>query len=111
MWIDKSLNLIANIDISKPLRMGVRVNLGGEPVWFDIKYISLLDFCYACGMLGVIYKWCELYDEDVAKSSLPYGSKLRANPIKNKRHGWEAKNLKRNRLGWEAEKHEVKQLL
>ncbi|KAJ8429442.1 hypothetical protein Cgig2_008773 [Carnegiea gigantea] len=97
--MDRSLNFMANIDITKPLRRGIRVKVCGAPVWFDIKYVRLSEFCYACGMLGHIYKVCELYDDSVLETSLPYGPKSRAFPIKN------------NRRGRETEKQEEKQLL
>jgi len=57
--MDKSLNFMANIDITKPLRRCIRVKVCGALVWFDIKYVRLSEFCYACGMLGHIYKVCE----------------------------------------------------
>ncbi|KAJ8430039.1 hypothetical protein Cgig2_014199 [Carnegiea gigantea] len=89
--LDKSLNFVADINIDKPLRRGIKVKVQGKPVWFDIQYIKLSDFCYACLKVGHVYKGCELYDENIPKLSLPYMPKLRASPIKTKRRGWEAK--------------------
>ncbi|KAJ8434317.1 hypothetical protein Cgig2_009942 [Carnegiea gigantea] len=82
--VDKSLNFVANININKPLRRGVRVKVNGQPLWFNIKYVRLSNFCYACGKLGHTYKGCDLFDESVLESALPHGPKLRASPIKSK---------------------------
>ncbi|KAJ8426994.1 hypothetical protein Cgig2_033852 [Carnegiea gigantea] len=82
--IDKSLNFIADTNITKPLRKGVKVKVTYKLIWFD-----LLDFCNACGKLGHIYEACELFDEEIPAAKLPYGPNLRASPIKSKIRGWE----------------------
>ncbi|KAJ8425990.1 hypothetical protein Cgig2_007804 [Carnegiea gigantea] len=85
---DKSLNFVADISIHKPLRRGIRVKVGNRSVWFNIRYVKLSDFCYACGMLGHIYRGYELYDETIPEANLPYGPNLWASPLKSKRRGW-----------------------
>ncbi|KAJ8426182.1 hypothetical protein Cgig2_017110 [Carnegiea gigantea] len=47
--VDKALCFQVDIDISKPLRQGVK-----------FKYVKLLDFCYGCGKLGHILANCDL---------------------------------------------------
>jgi len=96
--MDKSLNFMADIDITKPLHRVIRVKVCGAPVWFDVKYVRLSELCYACGMLGHIYRGCELYDDSVPETSLPYGPNLRAYPIKNNRHGRETEKQEEQQL-------------
>ena len=85
--VDKSLNFVADININKPLRRGIRIKENGQPVWFNIKYVRFSDFYYACGKLSHTYKGCDMFDESVLESTLPHGPKLRASPIKSKRRG------------------------
>ncbi|KAJ8443741.1 LOW QUALITY PROTEIN: hypothetical protein Cgig2_029646 [Carnegiea gigantea] len=85
MGIDKSLNFIADIDITKPLPRGIKVKVCRKPIWFNIKYVRLLDLCYAYGMLDHIYRGWKLYDDNVPEPFLPYGPQLRASTIKSRR--------------------------
>lgn len=51
------------IDIIKPLRQGIKLNLDG-PIggcWVPIQYEQLLDFCYHCGLLNHVFNDCESY--------------------------------------------------
>lgn len=56
-----SLRVRVSVDIQKPIRRGVKVNLEGSMrgVWIPIKYEWLTDFCYICGRLGHTEKGCE----------------------------------------------------
>ncbi|KAJ8448926.1 hypothetical protein Cgig2_030782 [Carnegiea gigantea] len=51
----KALKIKADCDLKKPLRQGLMVKMNGTPSWFKMKYVKLLDFCYACGLLGHVY--------------------------------------------------------
>ncbi|KAJ8433591.1 hypothetical protein Cgig2_016521 [Carnegiea gigantea] len=88
--IDKSLNFIVDININKPLRRGIRVKIGTQPVWFDIRYVKLSDFYYPCGMLGHVYRGCEGFDDSIPDDKLPYGPNMQASLIASKRKGREA---------------------
>lgn len=57
-----SLRVRVSIDINKPLRRGVKVNLEG-PIggcWTPIRYERLPDFCSYCGMIGHTKGECEM---------------------------------------------------
>ncbi|KAJ8433606.1 hypothetical protein Cgig2_016536 [Carnegiea gigantea] len=48
----KYLKFHVDIDITKSLRHGMMVNVGGVPKWISFKYVKLPDFCYGYGRLG-----------------------------------------------------------
>lgn len=55
-----SLRVRVRIDITKPLRRGIKINVDG-PIggcWIPIKFEKLPDFCSGCGLLGHVYKDC-----------------------------------------------------
>jgi len=87
-----------DLDVNKPLRRGVRVLLAGKPIWIQIKYLKLPDFCYGCGRLGHVLKGCDLVDEGSDVSSLQYGAWLRASPLKSRRRNAETELLEERRL-------------
>lgn len=64
----KALKIRIDCDLHKPLRRGLMLKVNGESTWFKMKYHKLLDFCYACGMLGHIYRRCNHYDTDIPES-------------------------------------------
>ncbi|GMN48659.1 hypothetical protein TIFTF001_017816 [Ficus carica] len=57
----------AQIDVSKPLCRGGKVQLGssGKTVWTVFKYERLPDFCYGCGRIG--HGLIECFDKRVRK--------------------------------------------
>ncbi|KAL0355630.1 UNVERIFIED_CONTAM: hypothetical protein Sradi_4009900 [Sesamum radiatum] len=71
------------MDITKPLKRALRLI---TPQWEDLlvtfTYDRLPNFCYLCGLLGHIAKFCRLrYEEDFVDlgDSYPYGSWLHTN--------------------------------
>ncbi|KAK4392767.1 hypothetical protein Sango_2054500 [Sesamum angolense] len=72
------------IDVSKPLprALKIRTVLGDEHL-VTFTYERLPNFCYVCGRIGHIFKWCEQRFqagfEDPGKNA-PYGPWLRALP-------------------------------
>jgi len=42
---------------------------------------------HACGLIGHVYRGCDLFDGSAADSDLPYGPALRGSPVKRKRKG------------------------
>ena len=95
---DKSLNFIADININKSLRRSIRVKIGNQPGWFNIHYVKLGDFCYACGMMGHVYRGCKPFDDSIPKDKLPYGPTMRTSPIATKRRGREVEKQEERQL-------------
>ncbi|KAL5792215.1 hypothetical protein ACOSP7_000809 [Xanthoceras sorbifolium] len=50
----KFLRIRVNIDISKPLKRGIRVSLDDseETIMLLIRYERLPEYCFGCGMVG-----------------------------------------------------------
>jgi len=44
----KYLKVRVDVDITKPLLRGMRVNVQSQPKWVAVKYVKLPDYCYAC---------------------------------------------------------------
>jgi len=80
----KTVKIRVDCDLSKPLRRGLMLRMNNVPTWFKMKYIKLPNFCYACGLLGHVYRCCELYDARVPEAELQYGAWIRASPTKKK---------------------------
>nr|DAD20544.1 TPA_asm: hypothetical protein HUJ06_022007 [Nelumbo nucifera] len=56
----RCLRLRVKIDITKPLEVGAKGNLGdGKESWFSFQYENLPIFCYKCGVLGHLKKACK----------------------------------------------------
>ncbi|KAJ8422426.1 hypothetical protein Cgig2_003006 [Carnegiea gigantea] len=53
--------------VMKPLRRGLRINVDGKPKWISHQYVKLLDFCYACGLMGHVYKGCSQGGESAGR--------------------------------------------
>ncbi|KAJ8433729.1 LOW QUALITY PROTEIN: hypothetical protein Cgig2_019797 [Carnegiea gigantea] len=96
--VDKSLNFKVDIDITKPLKRGIRTLVGGNPIWIRFKYVKLPDFYYAFGKLGHVYKECVLFDLTVSENDLQYGSWLRASLLNSRGKTVEADRLEEQRL-------------
>ncbi|KAK3040477.1 hypothetical protein RJ639_028762 [Escallonia herrerae] len=53
------LRLRVEIDIENPLPKGFSMEREGrEDAWIQFRYERLLDFCFRCGCLGHVRKWC-----------------------------------------------------
>ncbi|KAL5823721.1 hypothetical protein ACOSQ4_021621 [Xanthoceras sorbifolium] len=79
----KFLKVRVGIDVMKPLKRGLKVKLEDLLVAAPIKYERLLEFCFACGLLGHALRDCD--DETAMRealdgSSTKFGSWLRAAP-------------------------------
>lgn len=86
--ITRSIRMKVEIQLSKPLKRGIKVRIGtSEPCWLPITYERLPYFCYYCGRLGHTHKDCdqvEESEEEVTEDKLPYGDFMRASPMKMK---------------------------
>ncbi|XP_050212808.1 uncharacterized protein LOC126664459 [Mercurialis annua] len=72
------------IDVRKPLKQGMKLKQqGGDWMWVDFKYERLPIFCFLCGKLGHMDKFCEKrYEEGHEDHVRPYGIWLKAVPRK-----------------------------
>ncbi|KAL2932148.1 Branchpoint-bridging protein [Bienertia sinuspersici] len=84
--------------VDKPLPRGTVMKIGGERIWVDIKIERLPGFCYAIGCLGHVLRECSAYDEEVPESELPYGTWLRASPMKTRNGGGKPEKDIENKL-------------
>ncbi|KAL8523785.1 hypothetical protein ACS0TY_013669 [Phlomoides rotata] len=59
----RSVRIKIKIDIQKPLKKGLTLDLGASKiVWIEFKYERLPSFCYICGTLGHLRKDCDLVE-------------------------------------------------
>lgn len=91
-FFGKYIRMKVEMNISKPLKRGLAVVVGGEQLWLPLKYEGLPLFCYNCGMIGHTFKACEGIDhlEEHNPQKLPFGPDIKASPLK-KIHSWSAK--------------------
>ncbi|KAL8511264.1 hypothetical protein ACS0TY_017900 [Phlomoides rotata] len=84
----RSIRLKVEIEITKPLKKGLRIVIPGhEHVWTPIKYERLPSFCYIYGLLGHLRRECDILSGDekeltLSDDTLPYGDWMKASPIK-----------------------------
>ncbi|XP_022156185.1 uncharacterized protein LOC111023135 [Momordica charantia] len=77
-----SLRIRVLIDITKPLRRGIKINIDGPMggCWIPIQYERLPDFCYFCGVIGHSSHDCDaryLAAQDDSRATSEYGPWLR----------------------------------
>ncbi|KAL0285026.1 UNVERIFIED_CONTAM: hypothetical protein Sangu_2797100 [Sesamum angustifolium] len=85
-----SMRLRVSIDVTKPLKrvLKLRTTLGDEQL-LSFSYERLPNFCYLCGCLGHLSKFCELrFSDDFVDSgdAAPFGPWLRATNISTGRN-------------------------
>ncbi|KAL5836692.1 hypothetical protein ACOSQ3_013861 [Xanthoceras sorbifolium] len=85
LW-GKFLRIKVRIDITKPLKRGIRMRLENFETMITalIKYERLPDFCYGCGFIGHAVREC--HNSEVRKSIMEgvepkFGVWLRASPL------------------------------
>ncbi|KAL5790597.1 hypothetical protein ACOSQ2_005485 [Xanthoceras sorbifolium] len=85
LW-GKFLRIKVRIDITKPLKRGIRMRLENFETMITalIKYERLPDFCYGCGFIGHSVREC--HNSEVRKSIMEgvepkFGVWLRASPL------------------------------
>ncbi|KAL0387439.1 UNVERIFIED_CONTAM: hypothetical protein Sradi_2625700 [Sesamum radiatum] len=76
-----SMRIRVSMEVSKPLRvLKLRTTLGDEQL-LSFTYERLPNFCYLCGCLGYLSKFCELrFAEDFTDpgEATPFGPWMRA---------------------------------
>lgn len=80
--IEKKVRIKVQLDITKPLRRGIRVELPNkEQRWLRIQYEILLMLCYWCGKLGHVDRVCAEKPTTIPSSvAMSYGPWLRVSP-------------------------------
>ncbi|KAL5812851.1 hypothetical protein ACOSQ3_027801 [Xanthoceras sorbifolium] len=85
LW-GKFLRIKVSIDITKPLKRGIRLRLANFDTMITalIKYERLPDFCYGCRFIGHSFREC--YNSEVRKNIMEgvepkFGGWLRASPL------------------------------
>ncbi|KAJ1404529.1 Zinc knuckle CX2CX4HX4C [Sesbania bispinosa] len=83
------LHIRVKIDLLKPLRLGMLVQLpNNKQMKVFLKYEKLLNFCYICGRLGHVIKTFPKVEGELDEGeleSLPYGVWMRASPLRPSR--------------------------
>lgn len=103
---DKAMRIKVNLEITKPLRRGIRIDMGNAVRrWFALKYERLPLFCYWCGKLGHVDLVCKDKSAEIDnKGDFPFGPWLRApNPnqrtsgeYRSNQNLWRSKQEQRN---------------
>lgn len=74
-----------SIPVSRPIKRRMRlVKRDKTACWVSFKYERLHSFCFFCGMLGHVYKFClRARESTIPVSDYPYGAGLRAGVSRN----------------------------
>ncbi|KAK4428769.1 hypothetical protein Salat_1176800 [Sesamum alatum] len=95
-----SLRIRVSLNITKPLKRVLRIRTSmGEDQLISFTYEKLPNFCYLCGCLGHLAKYCELQlqtDFVDPGENMPYGPWLIANQLHSIRKP--TASIKQNRL-------------
>ncbi|KAL8456464.1 hypothetical protein ACS0TY_034614 [Phlomoides rotata] len=77
------LRFKVELDITKPLVKGFNIRSSGTVYWVSIRYESLpMIYCFGCGIVGHFVRNCVDFDRDADFSDLPYGSFIKAPPLR-----------------------------
>lgn len=70
----------AGIDVTKPLKKGVRIRISpSQSFWLEYKYERLPTYCFTCGKIGHAQKHCpKQFEDDYVEGENMYGPELRA---------------------------------
>ncbi|TXG69285.1 hypothetical protein EZV62_004220 [Acer yangbiense] len=83
----KYMRLRVTIDVSKPLKRFLRLELKqGEESMLLIRYERLPEYCFHCGILGPSYQFCQLRRESdglVSGKNFAYGPWLKATGMRD----------------------------
>ena len=87
-----------DIDINKPLRQGIHVQVTSKPLWIHFKSVKLYDFCYGCERLGHVLGGCDMVEAREHNPGPWHGRWLRASLLKSRRHNADSKLLEEKKL-------------
>lgn len=69
----RHIKILATINLDKALLRGANIRLNEVICWVDFKYEQLASFCYYCGKVGHLDRFCYAKGEDVRKKELKAG--------------------------------------
>ncbi|KAJ8452677.1 hypothetical protein Cgig2_005013 [Carnegiea gigantea] len=81
---DEATMFRVGIDISKPLRRGIHIQIADKQLWIRFNYVKLSEFCYRCGKLGHVLISCDLISKIKDEANLQYGAWMHASPLKSR---------------------------
>uniref|UniRef100_A0A803MD25 CCHC-type domain-containing protein n=1 Tax=Chenopodium quinoa TaxID=63459 RepID=A0A803MD25_CHEQI len=55
----KYMRFRVDLNLKKRLRRGMRIAVSNGSKWVKFKYEKLIDFCFACGLIGHSHQKCE----------------------------------------------------
>ncbi|KAJ8445872.1 hypothetical protein Cgig2_000184 [Carnegiea gigantea] len=96
--VEKALCFRVDIDINKPLRRGIHVQVTGKLLWICFKYVKLSDFCYGCGQPRHVLGGCDVVEAGEDNPCLQYGPWLSASPLKSRRRNAKSEFLEEKKL-------------
>ncbi|KAJ8448472.1 hypothetical protein Cgig2_012116 [Carnegiea gigantea] len=96
--VEKALCFRVDIDINKPLRRGIHVQVTGKLLWICFKYVKLSDFCYGCGQPRHVLGGCDVVEAGEDDPCLQYGPWLSASPLKSRRRNAKSEFLEEKKL-------------
>lgn len=77
----RHFKILVELDLTKPLARGTKLQYQQEETWIQFKYEQLLSFCYYCGCIGHIERICGIRLDDLNENRLKkdqFGPWLRA---------------------------------
>ncbi|XP_019171512.1 PREDICTED: uncharacterized protein At4g02000-like [Ipomoea nil] len=76
------LRIRVRLPIDTPLKRRMKLlRKDGSSQWINFRYERLNAFCFCCGLLGHIDKFCrKAYEENIPPEDFPFGSWMRAGP-------------------------------
>ncbi|KAJ8422639.1 hypothetical protein Cgig2_000445 [Carnegiea gigantea] len=87
---DKFVNFQVEIDITKPLRRGLRMIVRGKVLWIGLGCLIFV--------MGHVLKGCDVRDPELDVVDLQYGEWLRASPVKSKKRHTENERQEEQKL-------------
>lgn len=84
------LKLLVKVELENPLIRGTKINLDDEVIWVEFRYEMLPTFCYYCGIIDYVEKFCDNKMEYLRKERVregEYGEWMRANLLKVEKNG------------------------
>ena len=98
------LRIRVKVDVEKPLVGGFWVpRENKEKVWAEVKYEKIADFCFGCGRLGHMVRFCENKGEmgEEIEGRRRYGLWMKAAPIKGREEGRWKREKDKDTKKWE----------
>ncbi|KAK6126484.1 hypothetical protein DH2020_039757 [Rehmannia glutinosa] len=69
----RSIRILVDINLEKPLLRGSYISLGVESCWVDFTYENLQGFCFYCSRVGHLDRTCYIRKEDIQLGNICEG--------------------------------------